>query len=67
MKRICFYTSDYGYGHGARDIAIIRGIKLHNFELSSNPIERYVYRALKFGISMLARSLLKMLINGCSN
>lgn len=26
MKRICFYTSDYGYGHAARDIAIIRGI-----------------------------------------
>ena len=26
LKRICFYTSDYGYGHAARDIAIIRGI-----------------------------------------
>ncbi len=26
MKRICFYTSDHGYGHAARDIAIIRGI-----------------------------------------
>lgn len=26
MKRICFYTSDYGYGHAARDIAVIRGI-----------------------------------------
>lgn len=26
LKRICFYTSDYGYGHAARDIAVIRGI-----------------------------------------
>jgi hypothetical protein len=26
LKRICFYTSDHGYGHAARDIAIIRGI-----------------------------------------
>lgn len=29
MKRICFYTSDYGYGHAARDIAVIRGICKH--------------------------------------
>lgn len=26
MKRICLYTSDYGYGHAARDIALIRQI-----------------------------------------
>jgi uncharacterized protein (TIGR00661 family) len=26
LKRICFYTSDYGYGHAARDIAVIRSI-----------------------------------------
>lgn len=24
LKRICFYTSDYGYGHAARDIALRR-------------------------------------------
>lgn len=29
MKRICLYTSDYGYGHAARDIAVIRGICKH--------------------------------------
>jgi len=26
LRKICFYTSDYGYGHAARDIAIIIGI-----------------------------------------
>ena len=26
MTRICFYTSDYGYGHATRDVAIVRGI-----------------------------------------
>ena len=26
MTNICFYTSDYGYGHASRDIAIIRRI-----------------------------------------
>ena len=26
MTNICFYISDYGYGHASRDIAIIRGI-----------------------------------------
>jgi hypothetical protein len=26
MKNICFYTSDYGFGHAARDIALIRKI-----------------------------------------
>ena len=26
MKNICFYISDYGYGHASRDIAIIRQI-----------------------------------------
>jgi UDP:flavonoid glycosyltransferase YjiC (YdhE family) len=26
LKRICFYTSDYGYGHAARDVAVIRGL-----------------------------------------
>lgn len=31
MKRICFYTSDYGYGHAARDIALIRRIKQAGF------------------------------------
>ncbi len=25
--RICFYTSDFGYGHAARDIALIRGLQ----------------------------------------
>lgn len=25
--RVCFYTSDYGYGHAARDIALIRGLQ----------------------------------------
>ena len=32
MKKICFYTSDYGYGHAARDIAVIRGL-LDQFDL----------------------------------
>lgn len=31
MKRICFYTSDYGYGHAARDIALIRKIQKAGF------------------------------------
>ena len=31
MKRICFYTSDYGYGHAARDIALIRRIQQSGF------------------------------------
>jgi len=31
LKRICFYTSDYGYGHAARDIALIRKIQKANF------------------------------------
>ncbi len=31
MKRICFYTSDYGYGHAARDIALIRRIQKAGF------------------------------------
>ncbi|MFB3765644.1 MAG: hypothetical protein ACE14P_10425 [Methanotrichaceae archaeon] len=31
LKRICFYTSDYGYGHAARDIAIIRRIQQVGF------------------------------------
>ena len=31
MKRICFYTSDYGYGHAARDIALIRKIQRDGF------------------------------------
>jgi hypothetical protein len=26
LSNICFYTSDYGYGHAARDIAVIRGL-----------------------------------------
>lgn len=26
MTNICFYISDYGYGHASRDIAIIRGL-----------------------------------------
>ncbi len=25
--RVCFYTSDFGYGHAARDIALIRGLQ----------------------------------------
>jgi len=32
LKKICFYTSDYGYGHAARDIAVIRGL-LDKFDL----------------------------------
>lgn len=31
MKKICFYTSDYGYGHAARDIALIREIQRDGF------------------------------------
>jgi uncharacterized protein (TIGR00661 family) len=31
LKRICFYTSDYGYGHAARDIALIRKIQRDGF------------------------------------
>ena len=27
MTNICFYISDYGYGHASRDIAVIRGIQ----------------------------------------
>ncbi len=29
-RTICFYVSDYGYGHASRDIAIIRRIKEHD-------------------------------------
>jgi uncharacterized protein (TIGR00661 family) len=31
LKRICFYISDYGYGHAARDIALIRRIQQAGF------------------------------------
>lgn len=31
LKRICFYTSDYGYGHASRDIALIRRIQKSGF------------------------------------
>jgi spore coat polysaccharide biosynthesis predicted glycosyltransferase SpsG len=31
LKRICFYTSDYGYGHASRDIALIRKIQKAGF------------------------------------
>lgn len=31
LKRICFFTSDYGYGHAARDIALIRKIQMAGF------------------------------------
>jgi len=30
MTNICFYISDYGYGHASRDIAIIRKILNEN-------------------------------------
>lgn len=34
MKTICVYTSDYGYGHAARDIAIVREIIAKNQDFS---------------------------------
>ena len=30
MTNICFYISDYGYGHASRDIAIVRKILNEN-------------------------------------
>lgn len=30
MKTVCFYISDYGYGHAARAIALIRDLVLHD-------------------------------------
>lgn len=35
MTNICFYISDYGYGHASRDIAIVRGLvaKLRNIKI----------------------------------
>jgi len=42
---ICFYTSDYGYGHAARDIAVIRGLVGSSSESAStisNNIKIYV-------------------------
>ncbi len=30
MKTVCFYISDYGYGHAARAIALIRELVLHD-------------------------------------
>jgi len=49
LKRICFYTSDYGYGHAARDIAVINGI------LSRGKAEIFVRTDTAF--DMMRRSL----------
>ena len=69
MKRICFYTSDYGYGHAARDIAIIRGICKQldvmvyvktdvpfEFMKRSLPSVRVIQRSNDVGVSMSGES-----------
>jgi len=69
LKRICFYTSDYGYGHAARDIAIIRGIckqldvKVYvrtdvpfEFMKHSLPSVRVMQRRNDIGMSMIGES-----------
>jgi len=48
---ICFYTSDYGYGHAARDIAIIRriaeGYKANFFVKTDGPFD-FIKHSLPF-------------------
>ena len=51
MTNICFYTSDYGYGHAARDIEIIRkiaeSIKANFFIKTDGPYD-FMKRSLPF-------------------
>jgi UDP:flavonoid glycosyltransferase YjiC (YdhE family) len=49
LKRICFYISDYGYGHAARDIALIRRIQQAGFAevfIKTNTAFEFVRRSL---------------------
>jgi hypothetical protein len=69
LKRICFYTSDYGYGHAARDIAVIRGICKHlnvkvyvktdvpfEFMKRSLPSVRVIQKSNDVGMFMIGES-----------
>lgn len=49
MKRICFYVSDYGFGHASRQIALLRSLHQHtNLELFVKSYSSYDFITASF-------------------